>query len=217
MKIRRNILFWGLILGTFIILGACDNSSEKSNAKSSIPVEENDTTQNTDDSLSSNDEEESNENTSVDPSDNEENDQEDSSTENSTSSDDEDEDLSNRNTNTDSQRDAYFKKLNEMEEADRNTEVKNTTSEMEQLEEERYEAWDQVLNEIYAVLNEQLSPEDMEQLREEQRDWIKHRDEAAKESSLKYEGGSTEKLEYVATQATLTKERCYLLVAKYMK
>ena len=57
----------------------------------------------------------------------------------------------------------------------------------------------------------------MEKLKEEQRDWITYRDETAKASSLKYEGGSTEALEYVATQAILTRERCYVLVAKYMR
>ncbi len=56
----------------------------------------------------------------------------------------------------------------------------------------------------------------MEQLREEQRDWIKERDQKAKEASLKYEGGTMEGLEYVATQASITKDRCYELVAKYM-
>jgi uncharacterized protein YecT (DUF1311 family) len=73
------------------------------------------------------------------------------------------------------------------------------------------------LNKIYGVLKEQLSKEQMEKLREEQRNWINHRDEAAKKSSLKYKGGSTESLEYVATQASLTRERCFKLVAKYMK
>ncbi|MEH7440091.1 lysozyme inhibitor LprI family protein [Neobacillus drentensis] len=73
------------------------------------------------------------------------------------------------------------------------------------------------MNEIYGVLKEQLDTKQMEKLKEEQRKWIKHRDEAAKEASLKYKGGTTEALEYVATQATLTRERCYELVAKYMK
>ncbi|UOR11113.1 lysozyme inhibitor LprI family protein [Halobacillus amylolyticus] len=88
---------------------------------------------------------------------------------------------------------------------------------MEEQEEERYKNWDKALNEIYGVLKEQLSPEQMDQLTEEQRNWVEFRDEAAKEASLEYEGGSTESLEYVATQASLTKERCYELVANYMK
>jgi len=114
-------------------------------------------------------------------------------------------------------KDTYLKELNEMEEADRNAEDTTTMAELEEQEAARYKKWDQKLNEIYGVLNEQLDSEQMDQLREEQRNWIKYRDETAKESSLKYEGGSTETLEYVATQASLTRERCYALVARYMK
>ncbi|KGR74335.1 lysozyme inhibitor LprI family protein [Ureibacillus manganicus] len=114
-------------------------------------------------------------------------------------------------------KDNYLKKLNEMEEADRNLEPASTIAGLEEQEAERYNKWDSVLNEVYSVLIEQLDKEQMDQLREDQRNWIIYRDETAKESSLKYSGGSYEALEYVATQATLTKERSYLLVAKYMK
>jgi len=118
---------------------------------------------------------------------------------------------------TESKKDEYLKKLNEMEEEDRNLEAGTSMVEMEEQEAERYKKWDVELNKIYGVLKEQLSTEEMDELREEQRNWIKFRDEAAKEASLKYKGGSTESLEYVATQASLTRERCYVLVAKYMK
>jgi uncharacterized protein YecT (DUF1311 family) len=124
---------------------------------------------------------------------------------------------SSNNENVESKKDQYLKKLNEMEEADRNEEAKSTMVEMEEQEADRYKRWDEALNEIYGVLKEQLNPEQMTKLKEEQRKWIKHRDEAAKEASLKYKGGTTEALEYVATQATITRERCYELVAKYMK
>ncbi|MFC5466096.1 lysozyme inhibitor LprI family protein [Lederbergia graminis] len=116
-----------------------------------------------------------------------------------------------------SKREEYLKKLNEMQEVDRNSEVGTTVAELEEQEAKRYEKWDAELNEIYRLLEEQLSSDEMEQLREEQRSWIKERDEIAKESSEKYKGGSTEALEYVATQAELTRERCFTLVAQYMK
>ncbi|MDQ1143907.1 uncharacterized protein YecT (DUF1311 family) [Bacillus sp. SORGH_AS 510] len=170
-----------------VILGACGKSSVESNAKS-------------------------NEQATV---------QEDSSNHKSTStttdSNDGESQESSNDENTVSQKDQYLKKLNEMEEADKNEEAKSTMVEMEEQESERYKKWDVALNEIYGVLKEQLDTEQMDQLKEEQRKWIKHRDEAAKEASLKYKGGTTEALEYVATQATLTRERCYELVAKYMK
>jgi uncharacterized protein YecT (DUF1311 family) len=116
-----------------------------------------------------------------------------------------------------STKDEYLKKLNEMEEEDRHSAAGTTIAELEKQEEERYEKWDKELNEIYRVLEGQLSPEQMEKVREEQRSWVKQRDVAAKESSLKYKGGSHEALEYVATQAVLTRERCYVLVARYME
>jgi uncharacterized protein YecT (DUF1311 family) len=114
----------------------------------------------------------------------------------------------------------YIKKLNdikkEMEELQKNSEAA-TTVDMEEEEAYRYKRWDAELNEIYGVLEEHLNKEQMEKLREEQRNWIKYRDETAKEASQKYKGGSMEAVEYVAAQATLTRERCYELVAKYMK
>ncbi|MBU9723060.1 MULTISPECIES: lysozyme inhibitor LprI family protein [Bacillaceae] len=118
---------------------------------------------------------------------------------------------------TDSKKAEYLNKLNEMEEADRNGEVGSTITELEEQETERFEKWDAELNKVYGLLQEDLSTEEMDQLREEQRSWIQFRDEAAEEASLQYEGGSTETLEYIATQASLTRDRCYELVAKYME
>ncbi|MEH7347022.1 lysozyme inhibitor LprI family protein, partial [Bacillus sp. JJ1532] len=73
------------------------------------------------------------------------------------------------------------------------------------------------LNEVYGVLKEQLTTEEMNQLRKEQRNWITYRDDTALEASLKYQGGTMEHLEYVAVLANLTEERCYELVEDYMK
>ncbi|MGG3563278.1 lysozyme inhibitor LprI family protein [Neobacillus rhizosphaerae] len=143
--------------------------------------------------------------------------QEDTSNHTSTNSNDGESQKPSNNEMTESKKDQYLKKLNDMEEADRNEEAKSTMVEMEEQEADRYKRWDEALNEIYGVLKEQLDTEQMDKLKEEQRKWIKHRDEAAKEASLKYKGGTTEALEYVATQATLTRGRCYELVAKYMK
>ena len=110
----------------------------------------------------------------------------------------------------------YLEKLSQMEEADRYAESGSTIAELEEQETARYQKWDEELNRIYAILTEQLSSEAMDELREEQRDWIAFRDESAKEASLDYEDGTTESLEYIATQASLTRERCYLLVAQYL-
>ncbi|WP_245799224.1 lysozyme inhibitor LprI family protein [Virgibacillus siamensis] len=114
----------------------------------------------------------------------------------------------------------YLKKLKdiekEMEDLRKNSEA-TTTLDMKEEEVYIYKIWDVELNEIYDALKEYLDKEQMDKLRVEQRNWIKHRDEAAKKASQKYKGGSMESLEYVAAQTTLTRERCYGLVAKYMK
>ncbi|WP_416150321.1 lysozyme inhibitor LprI family protein [Salipaludibacillus sp. HK11] len=69
--------------------------------------------------------------------------------------------------------------------------------------------WDNILNEIYAVLENQLGEEEMDKLREEQREWVSYRDEQAEKNALKYEGGSMEPVEYISTQSHITKERSY--------
>lgn len=93
----------------------------------------------------------------------------------------------------------------------------NSTYALKQVESARWEIWDRLLNEIYEVLKEQLSPEEMGQLREDQRNWVIYRDDSALEESLKYKGGTQEHLEYVAVLANLTEKRCYELIEIYMK
>ena len=119
---------------------------------------------------------------------------------------------------TEGQRTEYLKKLNDTKKELDEVEAKDSsTYALKAVENERWENWDELLNEIYGVLKEQLLPDEMEQLREEQRDWIKFRDERALESSLQYKGGTMEQLEYVIVLANLTEERCFELVENYMK
>ncbi|MGN7477327.1 lysozyme inhibitor LprI family protein [Solibacillus silvestris] len=92
-----------------------------------------------------------------------------------------------------------------------------TQAEMTEAQGNIYAKWDEILNEIYGELKKQLSGNDMNKLRDEQRQWIQDRDEQAKEAAKKFEGGSMETLEYVSTQAKLTEERAYELVKTYMK
>lgn len=111
----------------------------------------------------------------------------------------------------------YLQKLHEMEEADRSIEGEEDISSLEEQENSRYRKWDDELNQIYDLVKGTLSETDSEKLRKEQLEWIEERDKSAKEASLKYEGGTTESLEYVATQASLTRERCYELVSTYLE
>ncbi|MEK3996630.1 lysozyme inhibitor LprI family protein [Psychrobacillus sp. FSL K6-2365] len=122
--------------------------------------------------------------------------------------------------NLHSTKEKYLKQLNDIENSlgDLNDQYNSgTQSEMHEAKSEILKKWDNALNEIYGVLKKQLSADEMSSLQEEQRNWIKQRDQKAKEESSIFTGGTMETTIYVATQAQLTKERCYELVQKYMK
>jgi uncharacterized protein YecT (DUF1311 family) len=57
----------------------------------------------------------------------------------------------------------------------------------------------------------------MKKLQSEEIQWIKDRDTKAKSDSAEMAGGSMEKVLYEGSLAESTKERCYVLVDKYMK
>ena len=121
---------------------------------------------------------------------------------------------------TTSMKEEYLKKISEAKnevERIRNNKIDDTTLALKTAEGEVYEVLDGLLNEVYGVLKEQLPPEEMEQLRNEQRESIKLRNQTAKEASLKYEGGTLEQLEYLMVRNNLTEERCLELVKNYMK
>lgn len=112
----------------------------------------------------------------------------------------------------------YLEKLNEAKnEWDDKEPTDSSTYAQKNLEGEKFDVWDGLLNEVYGVLEEKLSKENMDQLREEQRNWLSFRDETAKEASLKYEGGTQEHLEYTAVLVNLTEERSFELVDNYME
>ena len=64
---------------------------------------------------------------------------------------------------------------------------------------ESQEAWNDEVNKIYDALKDRLSPEQMEAVREEQRQWINYRDSQNQDNSLE------------------NKARCYNLVEAYMR
>ncbi|QKY70758.1 lysozyme inhibitor LprI family protein [Lentibacillus sp. CBA3610] len=123
------------------------------------------------------------------------------------------------NSTSESAKEAYIQELEqtELELAPLKTQAQNgTQTERNQAMQEIFTQWDDVLNDIYGSLEEQLSEGDMESLREEQREWITHRDEAAEEEASKFEDGSLEPYEHANVMAQLTRERCYELVETYM-
>ncbi len=196
MKIRKIMV----PIAALLLLAACNNSATESSTSANKEPENNSVSQN-----------EMQENTNTESAE--------AANTNNTNTTESEKD-SGANADKVSQKEEYLTKLNakkkEMDEL-RNNPEDDSTYAMKKVEGERYKAWDDLLNEIYGVLQKQLSSEEMEQLKQEQREWIKNRDSKAKEASLKYEGGTMEQLEYVAVLADLTEERCFALVEGYMK
>ena len=114
----------------------------------------------------------------------------------------------------------YIQKLNDVEFSVKDLEeiVENgNQSEMNQAQDEIYKKWDAALNEVYGVLEEELSIEEMDTLRVEQRKWMEERDAAADAAADEYKGGSIQPFVYSETLTKWTKERSYELVANYME
>ncbi|MEH7382740.1 lysozyme inhibitor LprI family protein [Bacillus sp. JJ1533] len=214
---NRKSLIAILTMVSVILLAACQNSSEDSSAKLDKPSQNKQTSQsNNDDSSNVG----STENTSnadntekvtIDTSKNETNEK--TITSNNVPKKEE---TSSTNA-TESLKVEYLQRLNDTKKMMDEMEATDTsTYALKKVEDDRWDIWDELLNEIYGVLNEQLPTEKMDQLRQEQRNWIKFRDDTALEASHKFNGGTQEHLEYSAVSANLTEERCYELVEYYM-
>lgn len=93
---------------------------------------------------------------------------------------------------------------------------KGVTNAMKNYYGRAYEMYDKELNEIYALLKENLSPEIMNELKTEQMKWIEQKEKTAEEERLKYNGGTFENVALYISLYESTKERCYELVNEYM-
>ena len=98
-------------------------------------------------------------------------------------------------------------------------ETNNTSYSMLKTADYELAAWDQELNTIYQMLKKKLTPDEFEELRLEERQWILFRDETAMESARQNAGpGSediSERLSYQKAMAEETKKRTYELVDYY--
>ncbi|MGH4052003.1 MAG: lysozyme inhibitor LprI family protein [Clostridium sp.] len=77
-----------------------------------------------------------------------------------------------------------------------------------------YGKWDKSLNEIYNVLEQQLSSNDMEKLKNEESNWIAQKEAIAQRDSEDMRGGTGEDYLRYTSLAKSTQERCYQLVEK---
>ena len=84
-------------------------------------------------------------------------------------------------------------------------------SDMNELSYEIYLIWDNLLNELWAVLKDTMDEKSMNDLLEEQRDWITMKESESKKAGEAYSGGSMASLASNMKAAELTKVRVYEL------
>lgn len=84
-------------------------------------------------------------------------------------------------------------------------------SEMNQLSREMFQLWDTELNSLWSRLSETLDGDAMEQLTEEEREWIRRKEQEVEAAGKEAEGGSLQPLLENDKAAELTRERVYEL------
>lgn len=109
----------------------------------------------------------------------------------------------------------YLNSLQYLDEMEAKLSEAITTVDMVDASKEALEAWDKELNKIYALLMEELSAEQREELKRIQRLWIKERDEAAAQGAGAFEGGTFAQVAYVDSLCQSTKKRTLELAAIY--
>ena len=90
------------------------------------------------------------------------------------------------------------------------------TQQMLEASNEEFEAWDNMLNEIYSKIKVELTEEKVNTLIDEQLNWIDIRDEKSESADDGFEDGTIAPLKRIMSLITSTKDRCYELVNKYM-
>lgn len=224
MNFNRHFLIGMLTVG-LLLLAACENSSAESSATPDNESEDRNGTQTANENGEAVEEEaEKDPGSNADES-NQDNPKESTTeeaetTENVETANDDAAEEDSSTKSTVSKKEEYLQKLNDAKNETREQREESAdgiTIELKGMEGNLFDLWDGLLNEIYGVLEDQLSTEEMEQLRVEQREWIKHRDNKAEEASLEYEGGTAENLVYTTVLNDLTIERCTELIEEYMK
>lgn len=92
--------------------------------------------------------------------------------------------------------------------------VPNTDS-CRNMAEYEYRLWDTKLNAIYSDIQKAMTEDESKKLREEERVWMKKRDETARQAASKHKGGALETTEYTTSLAESTRERAYGLLKDY--
>lgn len=80
---------------------------------------------------------------------------------------------------------------------------------------EEYQMWDSLLNGIWGYMSENLDSAQMEEIRQDQKAWIKEKEESMKSEGANFEGGSMQPMLEYGTGARLTRERVELLINRF--
>ena len=92
------------------------------------------------------------------------------------------------------------------------TDMTLTQTEMTTIAYERNNMWDKYLNSIWTVLLEVKSAEEMETIKEEEREWIAKKEAAVKDAGSEVDGGSIQPMIENDKAAEMTKGRVYELL-----
>ncbi|MCA1063847.1 lysozyme inhibitor LprI family protein [Rossellomorea sp. AcN35-11] len=196
---KSNVAVAPILTMSLVLMSACGSSPEESASNDTIPAS-----------------------TSESPAENQENQQpEDASLEESNTQADSGEEENPPPLTKVAGKEEYLNKLDNIQKEldampDKKDSDKGVTNAMKNVYGKSYEMYDQALNDLYAVLKKELSPEVMEELQAEQVKWIKEKEDRAHEERLKYEGGTFEHVAFYISLYESTKERCYELVNEYM-
>ncbi|RKQ31528.1 lysozyme inhibitor LprI family protein [Oceanobacillus halophilus] len=127
----------------------------------------------------------------------------------------------NTGTKVEGIRQEFLKKLDKIQEEldalpEKKDSDKGVTNAMKNYYGLSYERYDEALNEIYAVLQGELSSETMQDLKTKQIKWIHQKEAKADEARQGYKGGTFENVAYYISLYESTKERSYELVNEFM-
>ena len=84
----------------------------------------------------------------------------------------------------------------------------NTTMEMLDNASDRFKLADDLLNNLWILIKYNTDEAEFEKILNEQREWLKQRDQKADEAADSWEGGSFAPVDFADTKAEMTMERC---------
>ena len=104
--------------------------------------------------------------------------------------------------------DYYNSAKNSYEELITDCQNANTTMEMLDNASDRFKLADDLLNDLWILIKYNTDEAEFEKILNEQREWLKQRDQKADEAADSWEGGSFAPVDFADTKAEMTMERC---------